>query len=256
MLLVVDAQMGVTKQDASIAQRVVDEGRGLVVVINKIDAVPDLQSNLVVIRQQLDQVLQDCKGTICVGVSAEAGFNVGGIMPAVMRTYEAWNSRVPTGRLNQWFKSATAIRPPPASPKTMVRRGSGRDRGQATKSSPLKIKFLCQISSRPPTFALFANRPEVPDHYVRYLTNQLRKDFGLWGVPVRLLCRAPRNPYNKRESGGAADASLVRRRKGRSGVSSAAVRERLLRSDKRVVKEKIKAAGRKSQRERLQQRRT
>ncbi len=72
-----------------------------------------------------------------------------------------------TSVLNRWFESIARHHPPPAVRKTAVVRGPGRDKGEATKTVPLKVKYMSQIRSRPPTFAIYANRSEIPDTYLR-----------------------------------------------------------------------------------------
>jgi GTP-binding protein len=90
-----------------------------------------------------------------------------------------WNRRLATAALNQWLEAAIAHHPPPLA--------AGRQ---------IKIRYITQVASRPPRFALFANRPDaVPESYRRYLVNELRADFDLPGTPIRLLLRAGKNPY-------------------------------------------------------------
>ena len=100
-------------------------------------------------------------------------------MPKVFKTYETWNQRVSTSRLNRWLEGVLTDHPPPMA--------AGRR---------IKIRYMTQIKARPPTFALFVSRPKaLPDAYQRYLVNQLRDAFNLDGVPIRLLLRTGKNPY-------------------------------------------------------------
>ncbi len=101
-------------------------------------------------------------------------------MPAVLKAYDVWNTRVPTARLNRWLEKMAEQHSPPAA--------SGRR---------LKLRYMTQIKARPPTFALFANRPgKLPESYIRYLVNGLRTDFALDGAPLRFNLRKGRNPYD------------------------------------------------------------
>jgi GTP-binding protein len=114
-----------------------------------------------------------------VTLSALTGKGVDRLMPAVFAAFDVWNRRVPTGRLNRWLAEATAENPPP-----MV---AGRR---------VKLRYAVQAKTRPPTFALFGNRPDaLPESYRRYLVNRLRATFDLPGVPIRLIMRRGENPY-------------------------------------------------------------
>ena len=103
-------------------------------------------------------------------------------MPTVFNIYEIWNARVSTGELNRWFEMMLEVHPPPVV--------SGRR---------LRLRYITQVKSRPPTFAIFASRAhKVPESYLRYLANGLREDFGLTGVPLRLNTRKRKNPYDSK----------------------------------------------------------
>jgi len=103
-------------------------------------------------------------------------------MQAVLDVHATWNKRLATAALNRWLLAMTERHPPPAV--------SGRR---------IKLKYLTQSKTRPPTFYLSCSRPEaLTEAYRRYLTNALREDFGLAGVPIRLMLRAEKNPFEKR----------------------------------------------------------
>jgi GTP-binding protein len=118
-----------------------------------------------------------------VTLSAKTGSGINKLMPAVLESYEVWNRRIPTPQLNRWLEEAQARNPPPLV--------AGRR---------LRLRYMTQANIRPPTFALFASKPgDLPDSYRRYLTNQLRTSFDLPGVPIRMMLRKGKNPYeNKR----------------------------------------------------------
>jgi ribosome-associated GTPase EngA len=256
---------GLTRQDLAIAAQVISEGRGLVVVVNKCDAAgAGVAAGVArVVRAQLDR-LPDAKGAAVVPVSALRGAGVGELLPAVRATYAAWCSRVPTGRLNAWLALVMRRSPPPSIARS-VRRGAGavgrRARGAASGGGggggggggasggdgdafaaaaplPLRIKYITQVNSRPPTFAAFVNHAaRFPETYKRFLVNSLREEFALWGVPVRLLLRTRENPFSPRRAaaagapaaGGAAAGGAARRRLApapRAEASAAAPRKR------------------------------
>ena len=179
VVLVLDAEMALERQDLTIARLVADEGRALVIAINKWDLVAGRRAMLVAIRERLAESLPQIRGVSVVTLSALRGDGVDRLMPTVFKVYELWNRRVATGRLNRWFEDAVADHPPPMS--------QGRR---------LKLRYITQVKARPPTFALFVSRPKaLPESYQRYLVNRLRDAFGLVGVPIRLLLRAGKNPY-------------------------------------------------------------
>lgn len=180
VLLLLDADMALERQDLSIARLVVEEGRGLVIVINKWDMVTrGRRALLASLDERLADTLPQIRGVPLVTLSALHGEGVNKLMPTVFKTHEVWNKRVPTSRLNRWLEGVVTAHPPPMA--------AGRR---------IKLRYMTQIKARPPTFALFVSRPKaLPDAYQRYLVNQLRTAFKLEGVPIRLLLRAGKNPY-------------------------------------------------------------
>ena len=179
VVLVVDATQGIEKQDLAIAEMVEEEGRALVLAVNKWDAVEDKQAALRRLRDRLETSLPQLQGLRLVTLSALSGAGLAKLMPAVIETHEAWNRRIPTPRLNRWLAHVQERHPPPLV--------SGRR---------LKLRYMAQANIRPPTFALFASKPgELPETYRRYLVNLLREDFDLPGVPIRMMLRKGKNPY-------------------------------------------------------------
>ena len=179
VVLMIDANEGLEKQDLAIARHVEDEGRALVLAVNKWDAVTDREGTMQAIRDRLETSLAQLRGIPIVTFSALTGHRVERLMQAVTGIYDTWNARVPTGRLNRWFAALQAAHPPPLV--------SGRR---------LKLRYITQIKRRPPTFAVFSARAgSLPTSYVRYLINGLRQDFKLDGVPIRVVLRQPENPY-------------------------------------------------------------
>jgi GTP-binding protein len=181
VLLVVDATCPLEKQDLTIARRIVDEGRALVLVLNKIDLVDDLEKLLKDVKNQLKYTLSQIKDIKILHVSALSGKNFHKIFDVVFQVYETWQTRISTGKLNRWLEYMIDRNPPPLS--------SGRR---------IKMRYMTQIKTRPPTFVIFVSKPtNLPDSYLRYLTNNLRDDFDLDGVPIRIYMRKGDNPYAK-----------------------------------------------------------
>ncbi|WP_026379024.1 ribosome biogenesis GTPase Der [Afifella pfennigii] len=202
VILVIDATMPFEKQDLQIADLVAKEGRALVLALNKWDQVRDPAAARRELEADLNQTLVQVRGVPLVPISALTGAGLDKLMNALASVYGIWNRRVSTAALNRWLDHLVSRHPPPAV--------SGRR---------LKLKYLTQSKTRPPTFFLSCSRPEaLPEAYKRYLVNGLREDFGLSGVPIRLMTRTATNPYadarGKGPSGG--------RRGGRSGRSAKA----------------------------------
>lgn len=179
VILVIDATIGLEKQDLAIARHVIDEGRALVLAINKWDLVRNKEKVLEDIDYRLGNSLAQLRNMPIVSLSALKGKKVPALMKEVLKIYELWNARVSTGRLNRWIDGMTQANPPPLS--------QGR---------PNRIRYITQIKTRPPTFAMWISRPkDLPESYERYIINGLRKTFEIEGVPIRLLLRTSKNPY-------------------------------------------------------------
>jgi GTP-binding protein len=182
--LLIDGRLGLERQDAQIASLVHQEGRALVIAVNKWDLVEDRRAVLDAIRARIETVLPQVRGVPIVTLSAKTGQGVDKLMPAIKKIYGHWESRIPTPALNRWLASMVERNPPPAV--------AGRR---------LRLRYITQIKARPPTLVLFTSRPsELPEAYERYLINGLREDFGLPGVPIRLLKRKGENPYASKKS--------------------------------------------------------
>ena len=179
VVLVLDANNPVEKQDLTIAQHVAEEGRALVIAINKWDTVKDKTKTMEDIEYRLRHSLAQLDGLPVVTMSALNGKNLDKLMDEALRIYGLWNARISTAKLNRWLAVTESRHPAPAA--------QGR---------PNRMKYMTQVKTRPPTFAVWMSRPaDLPDEYKRYLINALREEFELPGVPVRLLVRASKNPY-------------------------------------------------------------
>ncbi len=179
--LIIDSECSLEKQDLTIGRRIVDEGRGLLIVINKWDKVKNGKKLLDELEWRLDESLSQIKGVPILTCSALYGRNLDNILAAAIEIHDLWSRRISTARLNQWFNYAIERNPPPLA--------SGRR---------VKIRYITQIKTRPPTFLLWSPRPEaLPESWLRYLTNSLRDEFDLWGIPLRMQMRRVKNPYKK-----------------------------------------------------------
>ena len=146
---------------------------------NKWDVVRSRQAAARAIDDRLETSLAQMRGVPVVHMSGLHGHGFDKMMAAADEMYDLWNTRIATGRLNRWLEGMLEAHPPPLV--------DGRR---------LRIRYMTQIKTRPPTFALFVSRPaDLPESYLRYLTTGIRTDFGLWGVPVRMVMRKGENPY-------------------------------------------------------------
>lgn len=179
VILVIDGNIALEKQDLQIAEHVASEGRALVIAVNKWDSVSGRSEVLDDIKHKLSTSLSQTKDIEFATISAKNCKNIDKLFYKALKTYEIWNKRIGTGGLNRWLAGMESKNPAPLV--------GGRHN---------RVKYITQIKTRPPTFALWASRPkELPDSYRRYITNGLRRDFDIPSVPVRLLVRASKNPY-------------------------------------------------------------
>lgn len=179
VILVIDESMPFEKQDLQIADLVTREGRALVIAVNKWDKTEEPDTRIKELREMADRLLPQVRGMPLVPVSALTGFGLNRLMDAVFKIRESWEKRIPTSALNRWFAALLEHHPPPAV--------AGRR---------IKLRYVTQASTRPPTFITFGSRAEaIPESYRRYLLNGLRDAFDLTGVPVRLHMRKTDNPY-------------------------------------------------------------
>ncbi len=153
----------------------------MVLAVNKWDLVGDRNAAMRTVRDRLESSLPQVRGLPVVTLSALTGKGVEKLMPAVFEIHARWQVRIPTARLNAWLAQAVERHPPPLA-------GSGRR---------LRLRFMTQAKTRPPTFVIFANRPvDLPEAYVRYLQNGIRELADLDGVPIRINLRRGKNPYD------------------------------------------------------------
>ncbi len=181
VIVVLDATQAFEKQDLTIADLVAREGRAVVFVANKFDLIDDRPGMIKDMRERLDNSLPQLAGAPLVAISAQTGEGIERILPAVLAANGAWNNRIGTSALNRFLETSLSRHAPPAV--------SGRR---------IRLRYMTQIKTRPPTFALFGNQLKaLPEDYLRYLTNGLRSTFELKGTPIRFLLRTSKNPFDQ-----------------------------------------------------------
>ena len=186
VVLLLDATQGLEHQDLKIAALALEEGRALMVAINKWDVAENASSLFNGIKAALHDGLAQVRGLPVFSVSAKTGKGLDTMLGAAFTLRESWSKRVPTAALNRWFDDALAANPPPAP--------GGRR---------IKLRYITQAGTRPPRFVVFGSRlDDLPKSYERYLVNGIRAKLGFEAVPVRVTLKSPKNPYNANRGGG------------------------------------------------------
>ncbi len=179
VVLAIDAVEGIHEQDLQIARLVEREGRACIIALNKWDAVPDRNAARKAVSDRLETSLAQMKGIPVITLSALTGLGADKLLPAVRKAHEIWNTRVGTSALNRWFETALE-----------------RHQAPLVEGRRLKLRYITQAKSRPPTFIIFGTRAEqTPEDYQRYLSNSMREAFELPGTPIRLQFRGTKNPF-------------------------------------------------------------
>ena len=181
VVLLLDATRGLESQDLRIASQVIEEGRALIIAVNKWDVADNASSLFNGIKEALGEGLSQLRDVPLLTVSAKTGKGIDTILKVAFDLREAWSRRIPTGELNRWFETAIDANPPPAP-----------------KGQRIKLRYITQVKARPPSFVVFGNRlEELPESYRRYLLNAMRRDLQLGPVPLRLDFRGRSNPFDK-----------------------------------------------------------
>jgi GTP-binding protein len=181
VVVLLDGTRGLEAQDLKIAARVIEEGRALIIALNKWDVAENASALFNGVKAALAEGLAQLRDVPLLAVSAKTGKGVDTVLKVAFELREAWGRRVATGELNRWFEGAVEANPPPAP-----------------KGQRIKLRYITQVKSRPPSFVVFGNRTdELPESYRRYLVNSLRRDLGLGPVPLRLDFRGRSNPFDR-----------------------------------------------------------
>ena len=182
-VLMIDATNTIDKQDLTIARMVLEEGRALIIGVNKWDLVEDKPAYMKHLSDTLESSFAQARGIPVVTLSALTGRGSDRIMPTVLDIYDIWSRRIPTSQLNRWLEEITERHLPPVI--------SGRR---------IRLRYMTQAKSRPPSFFINCSKAaELPESYTRYLINGLRDDFNMPGVPIRIFVRSSENPFAKKK---------------------------------------------------------
>ena len=179
-VVVIDAEVGLDKQDLTIASYAVQEGKGLIFVLNKWDLIKNKHEKLEEVKDKLQISFSQVKEIPVVCISAIKSKGIKDMMREVFELYDLRKQRITTGKLNKWLDMVVAKNPPPLS----------------RLKRPMSIKYITQSATRPPTFTMFVGgASDIPDNYKRYLINSLGETFGFDKVGIRLKIKTSKNPY-------------------------------------------------------------
>ena len=172
-LILIDANEGVTEQDTKIAGEAHEAGKGIIIVVNKWDEYEKETGTLENYKKQVYNKLSYLTYAPIIFISAKTGQRVDKLFGMINKVANSNSLRIPTATLNQVINEAIAVVQPPTD-----------------KGKRLKILYGTQVSTKPPTFVIFVNNKELFHFsYERYLVNQIRKEFGVEGTPVRIIAR-------------------------------------------------------------------
>ncbi len=172
-LLLIDSNEGVTEQDAKIAGEAHEAGKGIIIVVNKWDEYEKTTGTMEKYKTEIYNKLSYLSYAPIIFISAKTGQRVEKLFDLINNVNEQNSKRVTTSQLNEVINEAISIVQPPSD-----------------KGKRLKILYGTQASIKPPTFVIFVNKKELFHFsYERYLVNQIRKEFGLEGTPVRIIVR-------------------------------------------------------------------
>ena len=181
VVLLLDSTLGLESQDLRIADQVLSEGRALIIALNKWDAAHDQSKLFQGVKKALEDGLSQVKGVPLLTCSGATGKGLDALIEAAFETRARWSRRVSTGALNRWFEAALDRNPPPAP-----------------KGTRIKLRYVTQVATRPPSFVVFGNRTDaLPASWQRYLANSLADDLDFRGLPIRLNFRGGKNPFKR-----------------------------------------------------------
>jgi GTP-binding protein len=185
VILMLDATIALEQQDLSIANYVIEEGRSLVIAVNKWDLIKLRRNYEEEFTHKLEKFLPQVKGIPVVFISAINQYKINEVLDRAVEMYDLWNKKIPTSRLNEWLAFATQAHQLPLQ-KKLGRR--------------VRLKYVTQIKTRPPTFKFFSNDPaSITEAYTKYLLNSLRENFSMPGVPIRIYFSKTNNPYSTKK---------------------------------------------------------
>jgi len=173
VLMVIDASEGITEQDAKIAGIAHDRGKGMIIVVNKWDAIEKNDKTIYEFEDNIRKILSFMPYAKIMYISAKTGQRFNKIFEEIDNVLQNQSLRIKTGVVNEIMMEAVSLQQPPS------------DKGRR-----LKLFYMTQVSIKPPTFVVFVNDKELMHYsYTRYLENKLREAFGFAGTPINIIVR-------------------------------------------------------------------
>ncbi len=180
VVLVLDSREPLNRQELALASHAIDEGRILIIALNKWDIVKNKKQVLDKLQSRLRTSLTQVKDIPIITMSALTGLGVQELVPKALQLFSLWDTRISTSPLNKWLGLAISSNPPPLI----------RGRRPA-------LRYVTQAKTKPPAFIIFSSRgKQIAESYRRYLVNDLARSFELNNIPIRLIIRQAKNPYN------------------------------------------------------------
>lgn len=180
VVLVIDATQPLEKQDLSIAHIAINEGKAVVLVVNKMDLIENVREFTSELKYLIGKNLNELQGMPILQTVALNGIDNNALFELIIQAERRWRFEISTGQLNRWMQKVTTAHIPPL----------------ANSGKRIRFKYATQTSTKPPTFTMFVNVPEeLPDSYTKYLINSMRDKFDLGGIPTRILYRKNENPF-------------------------------------------------------------
>jgi GTP-binding protein len=181
VFLMIDAQEGLSEQDKKIAALAHDQGRGIILVLNKWDTMPPVKNTFQAVSDRIRYFFGQMEFAPILPVSAVSGEGVVELLNTAIRIYSQLTLRIDTAPLNQALEKWLEESPPPVGPRTRF-----------------KVKYAVQVSDNPVKFVLFVSRPQaVTEPYVAYLRNRMRRDLGFSLVPIDIEIRSSPRPSGR-----------------------------------------------------------
>ena len=183
--LIIDGTCPLEKQDLSILRVAINEGKAVVMIINKYDLIDNHKAYQLDIEEFIAQKLFEIKGLPIIYISALKDKNFNKIWHTVVDLTKVYDVKIGTGQLNRVLEDATSAHIPQL----------------ASNGRRIRLKYITQTANRPPTFTIFGNMvTQLPQSYIRYIYNSIREKFKLYGVPIRIRCKNSNNPYENENS--------------------------------------------------------
>ena len=181
-ILIVDSSVGFDKQDLLLSNYIEEKGKPFILAINKWDLVKNKKEVKNLITYKVSKSFSQNKGVYIVYISSKEGFGIENLMENILKIYNLSFKKLKTNKLNEFLDKITSLHIHPTD-----------------KGKEIRFKYMTQIKTNPISFVIFTNKPQsVLDSYKKYILNNIREEFSLNGVPIRVIYKKTTNPYDKK----------------------------------------------------------